>query len=137
MENNRDNQDSDADNRPLFNRMRGPDRGYNGRPYDGRGMGRGMGRRRGRGRPPVARAMDFDRNLFTDKGFIELSSFELQILKMSDIDQLTQDEIAQKLKITQKMDISQTSVWRYLKAIREKIAKAVLSHDNIVIVVKD
>jgi len=117
--------------------MRGPDRGYNGRPYDGRGMGRGMGRRRGRGRPPVARAMDFDRNLFTDKGFIELSSFELQILKMSDIDQLTQDEIAQKLKITQKMDISQTSVWRYLKAIREKIAKAVLSHDNIVIVVKD
>ncbi len=137
MENNRDNQDSDNDNRPFFNRSRGPDRGYNGRPYDGRGMGRGMGRRRGRGRPPVARSMDFDRNLFAVKGIIELSSFELQILKMSDIENLTQDEIAQKLKITQKIDISQTSVWRYLKTIREKLAKAILSYEFIEIHIED
>lgn len=137
MENDRNNQDSENDNNPSFNWMSGSGGGYGGRPRDGRGMGRGMGRGRGRGRPPIAREMDFDRNLFADKGVIELSSFELQILKMSDIEQLTQDEIAQKLKITQKMDISQTSVWRYLKTIREKIAKAVLSHDNIVIIVKD
>jgi predicted DNA-binding protein (UPF0251 family) len=137
LENNRDNQDNDNDNRPFFNRSRDPDRGYNGRPYDGRGMGRGMGRGRGRGRPPVARSMDFDRNLFAVKGIIELSSFELQILKMSDIEQLTQEEIAQKLKITQKIDISQTSVWRYLKAIREKLAKAVLSYEFIEIHIED
>lgn len=137
MENTRDNQDSDADNRPFFNRMSGSGGGYGGRPRDGRGMGRGMGRGRGRGRPPVARSMDFDRDLFAVKGVIELSSFELQILKMSDIEQLTQEEIAQKLKITQKIDISQTSVWRYLKAIREKLTKAVLSYEFIEIHIED
>ncbi|MHA1304613.1 MAG: DUF134 domain-containing protein [Candidatus Heimdallarchaeaceae archaeon] len=104
----------------------------------GRGHGRGMGRGRrygrrggGRGRPPVAYPIRMHRPIYADRNVVQISSFELQILKMSDIDELTQKQIAEQL------GISQTSVWRYLKTIRTKIAQAILNHNVIEVEVVD
>ncbi|MCG3220562.1 MAG: DUF134 domain-containing protein, partial [Candidatus Heimdallarchaeota archaeon] len=47
------------------------------------------------------------------------------------IEGLTQNEIAEELKI------SQTSVWRYLKSVREKIAKAIVENNVIRITISD
>lgn len=101
--------------------------------YRGRGYGRGRGRRlhRGIGRPPVAYPIEIDRRITRNQISIELTSFELQILQLSDIEGLTQQEIAEKLKI------SQTSVWRYLKSIRLRLADAISKHNQINIIIVD
>ena len=96
-----------------------------------RGQRRGHGRGRGRGRPVVAYPIEFDVEGRTTQGSIVLSSFELKVLQMADLEGLTQNEIAEKL------NISQTSVWRYLKAVREKIAKAIVENDTINITIRD
>ncbi|MCG3221989.1 MAG: DUF134 domain-containing protein, partial [Candidatus Heimdallarchaeota archaeon] len=88
-------------------------------------------RGRGRGRPVIAYPIEFDINSRTSQGSILLSSFELKVLQMADIEGLTQNEIAEELKI------SQTSVWRYLKTVREKIAKAIVENNVIRITIRD
>ncbi len=95
--------------------------------------GRGRGRRhhRGIGRPPVSYPIDINRRITKDQVAIELTSFELQILQLSDIEGLTQQEIAEKL------NISQTSVWRYLKSIRLRLAEAINKHNQINITIID
>lgn len=101
-------------------------------PGRGRHRGRGMGRRHPRrGRPPVFYPVNVNREIDVDKGTVELSSFELQILQLSDIENLNQNEIAEKL------NISQTSVWRYLNATRKKIALAISQHHEIIIQIQD
>ena len=40
-------------------------------------------------------------------------------------------------QIAEKLNISQTSVWRYLKTIRVKIAEAISQHDQITIKIID
>ncbi len=98
------------------------------RQYEqGRGQGRGMGRGRGRGRgrPPVAYPIDLPRRASRTQGVITLTSFELKLLQLSDIKELTQQQIAEQL------NISQTSVWRYLKTVRTKIAEAISQHNQI------
>ncbi len=99
----------------------------------GRRHGRGRGRRhhRGIGRPPVSYPIDIDRRITRDQITVELTSFELQILQLSDIEELTQQEIAEELSI------SQTSVWRYLKSIRLRLAEAISKHNQINIVIID
>ena len=103
------------------------------RIYRGRGHGRGRGRRHysGIGRPPVAYPIEIDRRITRNQTIVELTSFELQILQLSDIEGLTQQEIAEKLKI------SQTSVWRYLKSIRLRLADAISKHNQINIIIVD
>jgi predicted DNA-binding protein (UPF0251 family) len=96
-----------------------------------RGQRRGHGRGRGRGRPVVAYPIEYDLDSRTTQGTIVLSSFELRVLQMADLEGLTQNEIAEELKI------SQTSVWRYLKAVREKIAKAISENNTIRIAIRD
>ena len=103
---------------------RGGGRGY------GRGQGRGQGRGRGRGRPPIAYPIDYSLSRQGSSTVI-LSSFELKILQMSDSQDLTQNEIAEQL------DISQTSVWRYLKSARTKIAQAITENNHIYIEIVD
>ena len=115
------------DREKVFYAERGQGRGY-GR--QGRGMGRGQGRGRGRGRPPVAYPIETDMRGKGSSNLI-LSSFELQILQMADIQELTQNEIGDKLQI------SQTSVWRYLKSARMKIAKAITENKQIQIEIID
>ncbi len=106
-----------------------PDDDFPGR---GRPHGRGRGRRHPRrGRPPVFYPINVNREINTDKGIVVLSSFELQILQLSDIENLNQNEIAEKL------DVSQTSVWRYLNATRKKIAEAISRHHEISIQIRD
>jgi len=100
-------------------------------PHRGRGQRRGQGRGRGRGRPVVAYPIEFDVINRTTQGSIELTSFELRVLQMADIEGLTQNDIAEELKI------SQTSVWRYLKSVREKIAKAIVENNTIRITIRD
>ena len=99
-----------------------------------RGRGRGRGFRRGacrRGRPPVAYPIGLKRNIINEEGVIELTSFELKIMELSDLEGLTQQQIAEKL------NISQTSVWRYLKGAREKITNALMRYHTIRIKIID
>ncbi|MHA1686093.1 MAG: DUF134 domain-containing protein [Candidatus Heimdallarchaeaceae archaeon] len=105
---------------------RGLGRGKGG----GRGMGRGRGRRC-RGRPPVRYPVELERQTQEGEGILELSSFEARILELSDIERMTQEQIANEL------NISQTSVWRYLRQAREKIAKTLLHHKTIKIIIRD
>ena len=106
-----------------------PDDDFRGRGRQhGRGRGRGRGRR---GRPPVFYPINVNREINANKGTVEISSFELQILQLSDIENLNQNEIAEKL------NISQTSVWRYLNATRKKIAEAIIQHHEIIIQIND
>ena len=92
----------------------------------GRGRGqRGQGRRR-RGRPSVSYPVNLSRSIDIHQGVLELTTFELKLLELSDIKQdKSQEEIAKEL------NISQTSVWRYLKALRKKIALAITNHNEI------
>jgi predicted DNA-binding protein (UPF0251 family) len=100
----------------------------------GRGRGRGgggQGRRR-RGRPSVSYPVDLSRSVDTHKGILELTTFEMKLLELSDIEQnKSQEEIAKELQI------SQTSVWRYLKALRKKIALMIKNHNEIQIEIID
>jgi len=92
----------------------------------GGGLGRGFGRGKcRRGRPPVAYPVGVERNIVGDVGIVELTSFELKIMQLSDLEGLTQQQIAEKL------NISQTSVWRYLKNAREKITEALMKYHTI------
>ena len=115
------NSDNPPDEEIFFSRRRkhGPGRGY------------GRGRGRGRGRPPIAYPIDITRQVSREQGVIILTSFELQLLQLSDIEELTQQQIAEQL------NISQTSVWRYLKTIRIKIAEAISQYNQIVIRIVD
>lgn len=100
-------------------------------PRNGSGFRRGQRRGRGRGRPAVAYPIEYDIDSRTTQGSIELSSFELKVLQMADLEGLTQNDIAEEL------NISQTSVWRYLKSVREKIAKAIVENNSIRIIIRD
>lgn len=109
-------------------------RGRGGR-YQGEGRGGGQGRRQ-RGRPVVSYPVDLYRSIDDHQGYLELTTFELKLLELSDIEQsngkpLSQEEIAQRL------NISQTSVWRYLKALRKKITLAITNHNEIHIKIMD
>ena len=116
--------DSSSGNFPPYRKSpSGQGRGY------GRGKGRGRGR--GRGRPPVAYPIEVSRTASRKLGVISLTSFELKLLVLSDIEELTQQQIADRL------NISQTSVWRYLKSIRVRIAEAIAQHNQIEILVID
>ena len=106
----------------------GYSRGY-GRGY-GRGRG-GRGARRGRGRPPIAFPVDLQITHSKEEGELRLTSFESKLLQLSDLEELTQQEIADKL------NISQTSVWRYLKSIRKEITRAILQNKVIKIKIED
>ncbi len=109
---------------PLFGRgIRGMGRGRRHVGGIGPGMGPGMGRGR-RGRPPVAYSIDFPREN-VGRTVLQLTSFEFHILQMADLEGLTQTQIATEL------NISQTSVWRYLKGVRSKVATA-LVNSNII-----
>ncbi|MHA1200473.1 MAG: DUF134 domain-containing protein [Candidatus Heimdallarchaeaceae archaeon] len=121
MSNNRETPGRNSD----FYYGKGTGRGY------GRGQGRGPGRGRGRGRPPIAYPVHYDTKGRDSVITIEMSSFEFQILQLADNQDLTQNEIAAKL------NISQTSVWRYLRAVRSKIAKAIAENNQIQIVIID
>ena len=92
----------------------------------GRGHGQGGQGRRRRGRPSVSYPVDLSRTVDVHQGFLELTTFELKLLELSDIKQdKSQEDIAKEL------NISQTSVWRYLKALRKKVAIAITNHNEI------
>ena len=93
----------------------------------GRGHGRGGGQGgRRRGRPTISYPVDLSRSIDIHQGYLELTTFELKLLEMSDIEEKkSQEDIAKEL------NISQTSVWRYLKALRKKITQAIINHNEI------
>jgi len=121
----------------LDNQLFPPRRGMGGGPR--RGMRRGgmhgpHGIRRKhfrKGRPPVAYSIPINRRINQPHNILAISSFELEILKMADVEELTQKEIAEKL------GISQTSVWRYLKGLRKRIAHSIINHNLIEIEITD
>jgi predicted DNA-binding protein (UPF0251 family) len=123
----------DDDKNPSVHKVFSPNFTMSNRGGHGRGYGHGggeQGRGRGRGRPMVSYPIDLGRTVDSQQGVLELTSFEIKLLELADIEQvdgknLSQEEIAERLKI------SQTSVWRYLKALRKKIAIAILDHNEI------
>lgn len=103
-----------------------------GRGRGGGGYGRGQGGGRRRGRPSISYPVDLSRSIDDHQGFLELTTFEIKLLELSDIEEKkSQEEIAREL------NISQTSVWRYLKALRKKIALAIKNHNEIHIEIID
>ncbi|TFG21452.1 MAG: DUF134 domain-containing protein [Promethearchaeota archaeon] len=98
----------------------------------GRGHGGGGQGRHRRGRPNISYPVDLSRSIDIHQGVLELTTFEIKLLELSDIEQnKTQEDIAKEL------NISQTSVWRYLKELRKKIALAIKNHNEIHIEIVD
>ncbi|MBN2154855.1 MAG: HTH domain-containing protein [Candidatus Lokiarchaeota archaeon] len=103
-------------------------RGGGGRGYGGN-QGGGGGRRR-RGRPVVSYPVNISRSIDTHQGFLELTTFEMKLLELADMEQADGSTLSQE-EIAQRLEVSQTTVWRYLKALRKKITQAIINHNEI------
>ncbi|MGC9060565.1 MAG: DUF134 domain-containing protein [Thermoplasmata archaeon] len=58
---------------------------------------------------------------------VKLTYPEFEVLRMSDLEKLTQEEIAKRMKT------SRTTVWRLLESAREKVARALVESRILVI----
>jgi predicted DNA-binding protein (UPF0251 family) len=61
---------------------------------------------------------------------IELTYPEFEAFRLSDLEKLTQEEIAKRMKT------SRGTVWRLLESAREKIAKAIVESRPLIIAEK-
>ena len=100
----------------------------------GRGGGRGghHGRRKRRGRPQKLPNVDSDWNPSKSHVILELYDYELEVLRLIDIEGLTQEEVSQKLK-PEDDSISRGNINRYLQRSRKRIVNALLTAENITI----
>ena len=100
--------------------------------------GRGRGRRHGRGRgfrggrPPVQPIVKQIWELSEGEYILELTNVELEVLKLIDHDNLTQEEAALS------MNVSRGTVWRILQNARNNVINALISGaKNIKITLKE
>ena len=107
-----------------YNRHRGGGKGH------GRGHGRSQGRGRGRGRPFKLPQVS---NKWDGKGkenTLELFDYELEVLKLIDVEGFTQEEVA--FKMTPPNDtLSRGNINRYLQNAREKVIRSLLNAESI------
>lgn len=82
-------------------------------------------RKQGPGRPfsylyisQIPHVKEFMPNPLANKEPIELTYPEYEVLRLSDLEKLTQEEIAERMKT------SRGTVWRLLESAREKVARA-------------
>lgn len=94
-------------------------------------------RRLGPGRPfsylylfHLPRVKEFIPRPMLNREAIELSYPEFEVLRLSDLEKLTQGEIAKKMKT------SRGTVWRLLESAREKVARALVESRPLLIAPK-
>lgn len=104
-------------------------RGGRGRG-NGRGRGRGHGRGRRLGRPRITPDVSSNWKETTGKVNLLLNNHEIEVIKLLDHDGLTQEEAANVL------NVSRGSIWRYISSARKKIATAIISGNEIKILVE-
>ena len=90
-----------------------------GRKGRGRRHGRGRGFRGGR--PPVQPVVKQDWEVSEGEYRLELTKVELEVLKLVDHDNMTQEEAAQS------MNISRGTVWRIIRKARKNVIDALIS----------
>ena len=99
----------------------------------GRRHGRGgYGRRRGRGRPNKIPNVKYRWNPSKLEYILELFDYELEVLRLIDVEGLTQEEVSQKLK-PEDDSISRGNINRYLQRTRKRIVNALLTAENITV----
>ena len=111
------------------------------RPRGGRGRGRGRGggwrwalRRKGPGRPfgnlylsEIPNAKQFRPVPMKNPQPIELTYPEYEVLRLTDLEKLKQEQVAKKMKT------SRGTVWRLLESAREKVTKALAESRPLII----
>lgn len=102
-------------------RGHGPGRGRGRGPGGGSGEGRG----RGIGRPFVIPNIGTKWTEIDGEADLHLTETEMEVIKLVDIDNLTQEEVARQL------NVSRATIWRYLQSARFKIATSLISGTKI------
>ena len=100
--------------------------------HRGRGQGRGHGRGqgRGRGRPFKSPYVGHQWKGYGQENILELYDYELEVLKLIDLEGFTQEEVALKMKPPDDT-ISRGNINRYLQSARKKVVEALLKAENI------
>ena len=94
------------------------------------GHHRRRGRGRGRGRPFKAPYVNHRWVGQGRENVLELFDYELEVLKLIDLEGFTQEEVALKMKPPDDT-ISRGNINRYLQKARKKVVEALLSSENI------
>lgn len=95
-----------------------------------RGMGHHRHRARGRGRPFKSPYINHRWNGEGHENILELFDYELEVLKLIDVEGLTQEEVALKLKPPNDT-LSRGNINRYLQTARQKVVQALLTSEHI------
>ena len=76
---------------------------------------------------------DFDTKWTEIEGEADLylTETEIEVIKLVDIDDLTQEEVARKL------NVSRATIWRYLQSARFKIASSLVSGSSINVTIEE
>lgn len=92
--------------------------------------GTGHHRHRGRGRPFKSPCVRQQWNAAGMESVLELYDFELEVLKLIDVDGFTQEEVAQQMK-PQDDTLSRGNINRYLQSARKKVVLALLNSERV------
>ena len=94
-------------------------------------QGRGHhGRRRRRGRPSKLPNIEYNWNPLISEKILDLYDYELEVLRLIDLEGFTQEEVAQRMKPAND-SISRGNINRYLQNARKKVVNALLESEKI------
>ncbi|UCG03922.1 MAG: DUF134 domain-containing protein [Candidatus Heimdallarchaeota archaeon] len=99
------------------------------KPRHGRRRGRGRGFRGGR--PRVQPAIDADYSKIGEQTTLHLTPAELEALRLSDEENLTQEDAAERMKI------SRGTFWRILDSARKKVTSSLMAGKEIRVILED
>lgn len=97
----------------------------------GRGRGRGRGRGFRGGRPRVQPTIKGDYSTIGEQTILHLTPAELEALRLADEENLTQENAAEKMKI------SRGTYWRILDSARKKVTSSLMEGKKIQVVLKE
>ncbi|MFX0123887.1 MAG: DUF134 domain-containing protein [Candidatus Hodarchaeota archaeon] len=95
------------------------------------------GRRRGRergfrgGRPRVRPAIQGDYSTIGEKSTLHLTPAELEALRLTDEENLTQEDAAERMKI------SRGTFWRILDSTRKKVTSSLMEGKQIHVIIEE
>ena len=98
----------------------------------GKGRGKGHYGRRRRGRPNKLPKVEYNWKPVESENMLDLYDYELEVLRLIDLEGFTQEEVAQKLKPVDD-SLSRGNINRYLQNARKKVVKAMLQSEKITI----
>ena len=101
-----------------------------GKLMEHRGMGHPRRRGRGRGRPFKSPYVNHRWKGQGQETVLELFDFELEVLKLIDLEGFTQEKVALKLRPLDDT-LSRGNINRYLQNARQKVVQSLLSSEHI------